>query len=140
MGALRTEQGQQLRDAEVERARCAWLIAADLASKAVGADVRVVMQTRGTAGRGGTEKTSRARKIACYLATTVANVTQARLSDATGIDRSTIFQHAGWVEDQRDDVGFDTMIDRLERTLLGMAVKVVIARLGDVAVDLGLVS
>lgn len=115
---------------ETLQARAAWLFAADLAAGAFGADVRVVMQTRGTVGRGGDAKTSRARKVACYLALVVANASAARLSDATGIDRSTFHHHAEWVEDERDKPEFDQVIDGLETALFGMAARIVMARLG----------
>lgn len=140
MGALRTSKGAQLREAEIERARCAWLLAADLASKALGADVRIVMQTSGKVGRGSwDEATTKARKVACYIASTVGNVTGARLADATGMDRATIHGHTQWVEDRRDegDREFDDLLDRLERTLLGMAVKIVMTRLNDGELQLG---
>lgn len=137
MGALKTERGAQLRAGEVERARCAWLLASDLAAKAMGADVRVVMQTRGGVGRGGDDKTSQARKIACYLATVVADVTGARLADANGMDRASIFTAAQWVEDKREDGEFDTMMERLANTLVAMATRVVIAHLTSKGVDLG---
>lgn len=134
MGALHTEQGSKLREGEVERARCAWLIASDLAARAVGADVRAVMKTRGTVGRGSDELTTKARKIACYLANVVANVTQARLADATGMDRSTILKHARWVEEQRDDAAFETMIAGLEGALVTMALRVVLGRMSEDAI------
>jgi hypothetical protein len=129
MGALRTKGGEKLRGGEIEKARCAWLLAADLAAHAVGADVRQVMQTRGKVGRGSDAVTARARKIACYLATVVADVTGARLSDASGIDRATIHTHCAWVEDERSRPEFDALVDGLERSLVDMAVRVVMARL-----------
>lgn len=119
------------RKAEDEmQARAAWLFASDLAAAAFGADVREVMQTRGTVGRGGDEKTSRARKVACYLALVVANATGARLAAAAKMDRATIHVHAGWVEDQRDDPVFDATVARLEDALFGMAARIVMTKLG----------
>lgn len=133
MGASTTKRGERQRSLEIERARCAWLIASDLAARACGADVRKVMQTRGVVGRGGDETTSRARKIACYLAVVVGNNTQARLGDAAAIDRATVHAHLEWVEDEREKPAFDAMITGLEQALLRMAVQVVMAHLGDAA-------
>lgn len=115
---------------DLEQARCAWLLACDLAAVAVGADVRLVLQTRGAPGRGGDVRTSRARKIACYLAQVVANASTTRLAEASGMDRSTITQHGGWVEDRREaDPAFDRLVADLEDALVSMAVRVVLAHL-----------
>lgn len=137
MGALTTEYSRRTNEAEIERARCAWLIASDLSAKAVGADMRKVVQTRGTPGRGSDEITTKARRLACYLATVVANVTHARLATAAVMDRSTIFAHCRWIEDEREKPDFDRLVDGLERTMIGMALAIVMARLGDVAPQIG---
>lgn len=129
-GRLNPKASDRRKVQDLEQARAAWLFAADLAARAFGADVRVVMQTRGTIGRGGDELTSKARKVACYLALVVANASASRLAEASMLDRSTIHVHASWVEDQRDDPAFDAKIDELEKTLLGMAVRIVMGRLG----------
>lgn len=130
MGASRTKSGDKLKAAEVERARCAWVIACDVATREFGGDFRKVVQTKGTAGKGSDAVTTLPRKVACYLATVVANCTGARLAEATGMDRSTIHVHAQWVEDQREDARFDQVIGTLEDRLFNMALRVVLARLG----------
>lgn len=145
MGAMQTLTGEMRKEAELERARCAWLIACDLAARAVGADVRKVLQTRGKPGRGSDDTTTKARRIACYLATTVVNVSAARLGEAALMDRATIYRHAQWVEDQRDPemaetageaAGFDALIGRLETALVTMALRVVMTHYRE-ALDLG---
>jgi DNA-binding CsgD family transcriptional regulator len=85
------------------RARGAWLIAADLASGMTGADVRTALKTRGTVGRGADAMTARARKIALYLAVTVANCRAAEVAAAIGMDPATVRQHVGWVAERMDD-------------------------------------
>lgn len=113
-------------------ARAAWLLASDLAAAAVGADVRKVVQHH-TGGRGRTvdDVTAKARKIACYLAMIVADADPSQLARASGLHRGTIHKHAAWVEDQRDHDEFDRLIDGLERTLWGMAARVVLRHLGE---------
>ena len=112
------------------QSRCAWLLASDLAAQVCEADVRVVVQTRATVGRGGDAVTSRARKIACYLACIVANLSERELSRASGLDRKTIRLHLGWAEDERDKPSFDKLIGELETAMLQMAAQIVLARLG----------
>lgn len=116
---------------ETRRARAAWLLACDLAAQACGADVRQVVRGRGVVGRGSDRVTTRARKVACYLAQIVADVPAGLLSDASGFDRRTIFKHSEWVEEERERVpGFDREIEGLEQDLFKMAARVVLGRLG----------
>ncbi|PZQ63373.1 MAG: hypothetical protein DI570_09275 [Phenylobacterium zucineum] len=130
-GGLHNKASDRRRRAEVMQARAAWLLSADLASREWGADVRIVMQSRGTPGRGShDEGTTTARKVACYLAQVVANVSGARLAEASMLDRATIHKHSQWVEDQRDDPSFDARVGELEGALFGMAARVVMAKLG----------
>lgn len=125
-----TRNADRVRAQETEQARCAWLIASDLAARAFGADVRVVLQTKGTVGRGSDAKTTRARKVACYLAQVVANAGGARLAEASLMDRATIYQHSSWVEDERErSREFDAQVRQLEDALLAMAARVVFAHL-----------
>jgi len=121
---------QKRREMALARARCAWVLSVDLASRAFHADMRVVVQTRGKVGRGSDDRSALARKVACYLAMVVANVQPTQLSQASGVDRSTIHSHASWVEDKRDEPAFDAQIAELETALLGMAMSVVMGRLG----------
>lgn len=130
-GALNPKAAERRKASDLLQARAAWVFAADLASAAFGADVRVVMQTRGTVGRGShDEATTTARKVACYLALVVANATGARLAEAAKMDRATIHVHAAWVEDRRDDPEFDAKVAGLEAALFGMAARIVLAQLG----------
>lgn len=130
-GGLNPHPTERRRVQEVEQARAAWLFAADLASRAWGADVRVVMQTSGKPGRGShDEGTTTARKVACYLALVVANAQMVRLAEAAMIDRATIHKHAAWVEDQREDLAFDRKVQGLEEALVAMAARIVMQKLG----------
>jgi len=114
------------------QARAAWLMACDLAASELGGDVRKVLQGNGKQGRTVDDLTARCRKVACYLTTVVANASPARVADATGLHRSTIHEHAAWVEDRRDEGGlFDAQIERMETALVLMCARVVVARLGD---------
>lgn len=141
MGALNPKASARRRENDLDQARAAWVFACDVSAKEFGADVRVVMQTRGTPGRGShDEATTTARKVACYLALVVANASGARLAEAAKMDRATIHVHAAWVEDQREVAAFDEVVDRLERTLLRMAVRIVLGRLGDQPLPLGEVA
>lgn len=119
------------REAELEQARCAWLLACDLASAAFGADVRLVLQTSGKVGRGSDDITSKARKVACYLGLVVANVACMRLAAAADVDRATINKHAAWVEDRRDDPEFDAQVQALEDAMIRMALRIVWAKYGE---------
>lgn len=120
-------------EARALQGRCAWLLAADLAASVCAADVRVVVQTRATVGRGGDVATSRARKMACYLACIVANLSERELARASGLDRKTIRVHLGWCEDERDQPSFDRLIGELETAMLQMAAQMVLGRLGATA-------
>jgi hypothetical protein len=119
----------QIREVETRGARAAWLLACDIASDAFGADVRVVLKTRGTVGRGGDEKTSTARKVACYLAQVVLNLPTARLAEASGMDRSSIYHNSSWVEDRKDEPSFERQVEALETALLAMAATAVLGHL-----------
>lgn len=130
MGA--SDKRKERRKAQgLEQARAAWLIASDLAARAFEADVRQVIKTRGTPGRGSDANTTKARKVACYLGMVVANVSRANLAQAADIDPATISVHANWVEDARDDAAFDVKIAELEAAMFGMAVQIVVGKLGE---------
>ena len=132
MRGERHKETERRRKNQLQRARAAWLLASDLAADEFGADTRVVMKTRGTRGRGGVADVSLARKVACYLATVVANVAAEHLAIVSGVHRTTIYAHVEWVEEQREEgEAFDVKIDALETALVGMAARIVLARLGD---------
>jgi hypothetical protein len=119
-------------DRSEAHARAAWVLAVDLAANATGADGRAVVQHHtGRRGRTVDNTTALARKIACYLACTVADVSADQLSRANGLDRATIRRHTLWVEEKRDEPLFDRTIENLEGTLLETAARVVLRRLGD---------
>lgn len=118
---------------DIEHARCAWVIASDLAARALSGDMRKVVQGTGKVGRGSDDQTAECRKIACYLAAVVANCSPARLAQASGLNRATIHKHLASVEDRRDDPAFDRMIDGLQEALFSMAARVVLAKLGETA-------
>lgn len=112
------------------RARGAWVIAADLASSVAGADVRTALKTRGTVGRGSDDLTTRARKIACYLAVTVANCRAAEVATAAGMDPTTVRQHVGWVAERMDDdLTLTREVNTLEARMIETAVLVGMAAL-----------
>lgn len=119
-------------DAEARRARAAWVLASDLASDVKGGDMRqVVARDGGGPGRTVDDLTARCRKVACYLAVVVADVSPPHLAAVSGLHRKTITLHCGWVEDARDRPEFDAMIRRLHRTLVGMCAHIVIANLDE---------
>lgn len=115
----------------VDKARAAWLLACALSAPEFGGDVRVVMQGNGKRGRGSDAVTAKCRKVACYLASVVADAAPEQLAKASGLNRSTIHKHVQEVEDWRDDLLFDKAIEGLEAALFGMAARVVLARLGE---------
>jgi hypothetical protein len=133
MAQISTPVSLRKREGELETARCAWLLACDLASKATGADVRVVLQTSGTRGRRVDNTTARARKLACYLAVVVGNTLPGRLAEAAMIDKKTVHDHLQWVEDERERPEFDGLLDRLEKAMVRMAVQIVMANLTEAA-------
>lgn len=126
MAGGKSAETQKRNDNDRTHARCAWLIATDLAARAFGADVRVVIQSRGTVGRGGDDKTSKARKVACYLACVKAGASPQRLAEASGLDRKTIYKHLGWVEDEKDRPAFHRQVEEMEEALVGWAAQVVL--------------
>lgn len=117
-------------DAREEHARGAWVLASDLAARALGGDVRQIVQGSGKVGRGSDNQTAEARKIACYLAMVVADVSPERLAKASGFNRATIHKHGRWVEDRREDGDFDRMMDELELSLFRTAARIVLVQLG----------
>lgn len=125
-------QGQRVRrlDAQDEVARAAWMLACGVAASRVGVPVREVVQTRGTPGRGSSDKVARARKFACYLALVVASVEPARLARVAGLHRRTLSVHAAWVEDGRDRSEFDREVAAMEEALWGTAARIVLTRVG----------
>lgn len=113
------------------QARAAWVLASDLAADALKGDMRKVVQGRGTVGRGADDLTSSCRKVACYLASVTANAAPERLAEASGLNRRTIHKHVAWVEDRREEPLFDAMIEGLERALVGMCARVVLANVAE---------
>lgn len=125
-------QGQRLRpDAERERARTAWLIAADLAEELAEVGFLKVYEMPGKVGRGSPEPVTMARRVALYMATTLADVSSRPLAEAANVHRSTITHHVQTVEDLREDKpAFNTLLEDLERRFLYRCASVVIASLG----------
>lgn len=118
---------QRRGNAHEARARAAWVLASDLAADALSGDMRKVVQGTGMVGRGADNLTAACRKIACYLAVVTADTAPEQLAKATGLNRSTIHKHCTWVEDQRERPLFNAMIEGLERSLIGMCARVVLA-------------
>lgn len=120
-------------------ARAAWLLSCDLAEQAVSGAVflRICGTTggegSGRVGRGSDNRTTLARKVACYLAVTVANVPQAELARAAGLHRSTVITHCQDVEDMRDDGAVDLVLDEMAKRLIGAAARLVLASMGEAA-------
>lgn len=117
-------------DRESERARAAWLLSIDLANEVAGGGFLKVYDTPGKRGRGGSQQVSLARRIALYIATTMADVPARSLGLAAGVHRSTISHHLEAVEDLRDDPVFDAKIDELGRRFLYRAACLVMGGLG----------
>lgn len=119
------------RDLDAERARTAWLLAADLAQGVVDGTAFVrICATPGKVGRGSDAKTTLARKIACYLASTVANCAPALVAKAARLDRKTVHSHVQDVEDMRDDPDLDRLLDDLKEQMIRRACSLVMANLG----------
>lgn len=114
-------------------ARAAWVLACEVASQETGADVRQVVQTRGTPGRGSDAVVARARKLACYLAQVTANIEPTQLARAAGLHRKTLAEHCLWVEERRDGAAFDHQVQAMEDQLLTLAARMALTRLRDVA-------
>lgn len=117
-------------DVERERARAAWLLAIDLADEGARAGFLKVYDPPRKVGRGSTAGVSMSRRIALYLATTIADVSSRPLADASGFHRSTISHHVEIVEDLREDPAFDARLSELERRFLYRAACIVTAALG----------
>ena len=116
--------------AQADCARGAWVLAADLASETSAADVRATIRTRGTRGRGGDNLTTRARRIACYLAMIVADCRAADVAAAAGMDPTTVRASVTWVEDARAvDPLLDGELETLERRMILRAAHICLRRL-----------
>lgn len=109
------------------RARGAWALATSCAA-CVLADVRFasVFEAPGRAGRTSDNKTAIARKLACYLAVTVADCSVRRVAMASGLNRKTVDAHVAEVEDWRENGEWDRVIEDATRELADMATQVVI--------------
>lgn len=117
-------------DRQFDVARAAWLLAIDLAAQSVGVDVRAAVKTRGTNGRGGTDATSRARRIAYYLVTTVANVRASELARAVGMDHTTVRDGLIRLADEQDrDPRLTATLEELEHRLIHQCAMICIRRL-----------
>lgn len=132
-GKNKREVKAKLAQRGLQRARGAWLIASDLASglnPSAAVDVRVVLRSRGTVGRGSDATTARARKIACWLAVTVANCRATELAAAAGLDAATIREHVGWVEDRLDeDLALTREVKGLETRMIETVTLIAMAAL-----------
>lgn len=128
----RHEERRTARDDE--RARCAWLLAIDVAEKAVeGAGFARIYSTPGKVGRGSDNRTALARKLACYLTGTVGNCDVASIARAARLNRKTVHAHLREVEDLRDDGWIDTRLDEMGRAMVAAAASLVLANLGAAA-------
>ncbi|MBX9708156.1 MAG: hypothetical protein K2X61_09515, partial [Caulobacteraceae bacterium] len=126
--------GYYRRDFDAERARTAWLLAADLAQGAVDGPTFVrIVATPGKVGRGSDARTAIARKIACYLSSVVANVPPAAVGRAAQLDRKTVHSHVAEIEDMRDDPAIDRLMEELREAMIRRAVNLVMANLGEAA-------
>lgn len=128
------EGNAQRRQRSQDRARVAWLLAVDLAEEAVdGTFFLRIYTTPEKVGRGSDAKTAMARKIACYLACTVADCEAATLAKAAKLNRKTVHSHLSDVEDMRDRPGMDEQLDGLRDEMIRRAAELVMASLGGVA-------
>lgn len=116
---------------EAGTARAAWLLACDLTVPAVaGSAFLKTYNTPGKVGRGSDARTALARKMACYLACTVADCQPAVLARAAGLDRKTVHSHLNDVEDMRDRPEMDRLLDDLREQMIGNAARLVLQSLG----------
>lgn len=119
---------------EAARARCAWLLAIDMAEKAVeGALFARIYSTPGKVGRGSDTRTALARKIACYLTATVGDCEAVAVGRAAGLHRKTVQTHLREIEDARDDSWIDQQLEDMGRRMVSAAAGLVMANLGDQA-------
>lgn len=74
-----------------------------------------------TSSTRGRRHATQARQVAMYLLNGVFSLTQTRIAELFGRDRSTVAHACHVVEDTRDDPLFDAKIERLEDLLYPMA-------------------
>lgn len=123
---------------EADTARAAWLLAVDLTPGAVeGSAFLKTYATPGKVGRGSDAKTTMARKLACYLACTVADCQPAVLARAAGLNRKTVHSHLNDVEDMRDRPEMDRLLDDLRERMIGSAARLVLQSLGQTQAEMG---
>ena len=114
------------------RARCAWLLAIDVAEQAVeGAGFSRIYSTPGKVGRGSDTTTAMARKIACYLTATVGDCDAVAVARAARLHRKTVQSHLREIEDARDDAAVDQQLDDMGRRMVAAAAALVMASMGD---------
>lgn len=119
---------------EETAARTAWLLAIDVTERAqTGPGFMRVYNTPGKVGRGSDAKTALSRKIACYLACTVANCQPATLARAAKLNRKTVHSHLNDVEDMRDRPDMDRLLDDLREQMIRAACSLVMTSLGEAA-------
>lgn len=124
------------KSSENEAARTAWLLAADLAEEASQGSVFLrIYDTPGKVGRGSDARTALARKVACYLAVTVADCQPAALARAANLNRKTVHSHLQDVEDMRDEPGMDRLLDDLRDRMIRRACSLVMASLGGIQLE-----
>lgn len=116
------------------RARCAWLLGLEVAERAVeGASFARMYATPGKVGRGSDNRTALARKLACYLASTVGDCDAGTVARAARLNRKTVHSHLRDVEDLREDPAMDQQIEDMGRRMVGAAASLVLASMGDAA-------
>lgn len=119
---------------EAARARCAWLLAVDVAEKAVeGVAFARIYLTPGKVGRGSDALTTIARKLACYLTSTVGDCEVAAVARVARLNRKTVTGHVREVEDWRDDPAVDQHLDDMAKHMIAGAAALVMANMGEAA-------
>lgn len=114
------------------RARCAWLLAIEVAEAAVaGTHFARIYSTPGKVGRGSDAKTALARKLACYLTSTIGDCDVAAVARASRLNRKTVHLHLREVEDLRDDPALDQHLEDMGRQMIGAAASLVLASMGN---------
>lgn len=127
-GALEIKELEATR--EEVRARAAWLLAIDLANERSGVGFSRIHDMPGKRGRGSASAVTEPRRLALYLATTVANVTSRPLGKAAGVHPSTVSHHVEVVADARDeDPVLDALLDALGEELIWRAASIVMENL-----------
>ena len=105
-------------------AACCWRLTLALAAVALGADPSDAQASdpgqRATADVRW-QQASAARQLACYLLNTALGLRQAEVARLAGVTRQAVSLMVAAIEERREDVVFDALVERLDAWLTGEA-------------------